>query len=242
MIESRRCGDQASRADAAERRLETDAAAERRRNANAAAGVAAGGGQAHARGHRGRGAAARSSRNARAVDGIARGAEERIDRRHAAAELVGVGLAEQHGAGAFELLHDGGVIVRNVFFEQQRAGRGAHAPGLEEILVRDGNAVHRKRPPSRCAPPASVRASRSARSRVTVTKALRSGLSLAMRDRYASASCNGVESRASASRADACAIVSEVRSAVCASRARWPMSGPDRRTARSSRRVMRSRS
>ena len=109
---------------------------------------------AQLRGHGRRGAAARSARDARAVDGIARGAEERIDRRHAAAELVGVGLAEQHGAGAFELLHDGGVVVGDVFLEQQRAGGGAHAPGLEEILVRDrecrtgpaGASPHRRHP------------------------------------------------------------------------------------------------
>ena len=87
--------------------------------------------------------AARSSRNARSIDGIPRGPVKRIDRRHAAAELVGVGLAEQHGAGAFEQLHDRRVRVRDVFVVDHRAGGGAHAPRLEEILVGDRDPPHR---------------------------------------------------------------------------------------------------
>ena len=59
--------------------------------------------------------------------GIARRAKERIDRRHAAAELVGVGLAEHHRAGILELLHDGGVVAGNVVVEEQRSRGGADA-------------------------------------------------------------------------------------------------------------------
>ena len=89
------------------------------------------------------GSAARSASDARAIDRIARRPVERIDRRHAAAELVGVGLAEHHRAGVLELLHDRGVVAGDVLVEEQRAGGGAHAPGLEEILVRDRDAPDR---------------------------------------------------------------------------------------------------
>lgn len=49
--------------------------------------------------------AARATRDARRIDRIACRPEERIDRRHAAAELVSIGLAEQHGAREFEPIH-----------------------------------------------------------------------------------------------------------------------------------------
>ena len=53
---------------------------------------------------------------------------------------MGVGLAEHHRAGVLELLDDRGVVAGNVVVEEQRAGGGADAFGLEEILVRDRDA------------------------------------------------------------------------------------------------------
>ena len=140
MIEGRTRAEQAGGADAAVGRLEADASAERRGDPDAAAGVAAGGRRAHARGDGRRGSAARSAGDARQIDRVARGAVERVDRGDAAAELVGVGLAEQHGAGAFELFDDRGVGARDVLVEQPRAGRGADAGGFDQIFMRDGDA------------------------------------------------------------------------------------------------------
>ena len=68
VIEGRARAEQALRAEPAEGRLEADASAERRGNAHAAAGVAAGGGRAQMRDDGRRGSAARSAGDARLID------------------------------------------------------------------------------------------------------------------------------------------------------------------------------
>ena len=110
-----RCGaEQAGSTDPSERRLEADAAAERRWNADATARVAPGGRRGKSGGDCGRRSAAGSTRHARAIPGIARRAEERIDRRHATAELVCVALAQQDRAGRRQPRDDRRILRRHI--------------------------------------------------------------------------------------------------------------------------------
>src|SRR2546427_13223085 len=98
--------DSTEEACAAERWLEPDAAAERRRNADAAPGVAAecgvrlAGDDGHCRPARG------AARDLCRVPWIAHVAEMRVDRTDAVRELVHSELAEEHRAPLSHLPHD----------------------------------------------------------------------------------------------------------------------------------------
>ena len=143
VIEGRAGAEQPGRVDQAERGLEADTSAQRRGNAHAAAGVAAGGGHDQAGGHGRRRSAARAAGDPRAIVRVVRRAEERIDGRDAAAELVGVGLAEEHRAGLGEPRDDHGVVVGHPPLVQARAAGRADAARGEEVLVRDRDAHER---------------------------------------------------------------------------------------------------
>ena len=58
-------------------------------------------------------------------------------------ELVQVGLAEQHRAGALEALDRGGVEVRDPVGKERRAVGGGDPSGGVEVLDRDRDAVQR---------------------------------------------------------------------------------------------------
>ena len=91
----------------AERRLEADDAAGRGRNSNRAAGVGADRRDAHSRGDGGRRSTARAARRARDVVRIVHRAVRRFFARGAERELVEVGLADQHRAGLAQALTRG---------------------------------------------------------------------------------------------------------------------------------------
>ena len=74
---------------------------------------------------------------ARDVPRVLHRAEGRVLVRRAHRELVHVGLAEEHRAGAIELLDHVRVVGRDEVREDLRAARRAPALGAEEILVRD---------------------------------------------------------------------------------------------------------
>jgi hypothetical protein len=57
-------------------------------------------------------------------------------------ELVGVGLAQQDGAGRLETGHDGGVVGRNVALEDLRGTGGLDAGGAKHVLDGEGDAQH----------------------------------------------------------------------------------------------------
>jgi len=59
------------------------------------------------------------------------------------AELGGVGLAEDDGAGRLQPAHGDVVLLRDQVREEPRAAGGAHAAGVEHVLQRHRYAVQR---------------------------------------------------------------------------------------------------
>ena len=92
--------------------------------------------------------------------GLRRGAEDRVERVAARAELRRVGLADDDGARRLEPLDREGVVVGHVVLEDLRAPRGADALGRRQVLDRHRHAVERagasracRAPRSPCGPP-----------------------------------------------------------------------------------------
>src|SRR5882762_4919405 len=143
MIERPRERDRPKEARAPERRLQTDASAERCRDADAPPGVAPERGVGLARDDGHRRAARRPAGYFRRVPRIANVSEVRVDRADAVRELVEPELAEKHRAGLAKLAHDRRVLVRHPLREDSRARGRADALRREEVLDRDRDAVQR---------------------------------------------------------------------------------------------------
>ena len=75
--------------------------------------------------------------------GIARRAERRVFGGRPHRELVAVGLADDHGAGARQARHDRRVVRRDEPFQDFRRGRRAHALRADVVLERHGDACER---------------------------------------------------------------------------------------------------
>ena len=127
--------------DAAGRRAQPDHVAEAGRDAQRAAEVAAVGQADHPRRQGGRRAAAAAARAPAQVKRVAGGAEHGIDGVRARAELRHVGLAQADRTRRGHPLHDQRVPGWHVLGEQRGAVGGAHASGVEEVLVRHRQAV-----------------------------------------------------------------------------------------------------
>src|SRR4029077_10376356 len=111
MIERPRERDRTEKTRPPERWLETDATAERGRDADASSGVAPERGVGLARGDGHRGAAGRASWDLRRIPRVVDVAEMRIPRADAVGELVESELAEEHRARFAKLAHDRRVLV-----------------------------------------------------------------------------------------------------------------------------------
>ena len=131
----------AAQACAAECWLEPDAAAERRRNADAASGVAAESGVCLAHDDRHRGPARGATRDLCRVPRIAHVAEVRVDGADAVRELVQSELAEEHRARFAQLPHDGRVLIWHPVGEDPGARGRADPFCCEQVLHRDGYPV-----------------------------------------------------------------------------------------------------
>ena len=120
-------------------------------------GVGADRAQAQARRHRRRRAARAAARDQRLrrpglgprVDHRAEPARD-VGRAHG--ELVQIGLAEQHRAGAPQVAAHGRFVGRHEVEEDARAGGGQHALGAEQVLDRERDAFQRPRLAPRDAP------------------------------------------------------------------------------------------
>ena len=58
-------------------------------------------------------------------------------------ELVAIGFTEDYGARGFETLDRGGVIGRDIVFENFGAASGAHAASADDVFDGDGDAGER---------------------------------------------------------------------------------------------------
>ncbi len=123
--------------------LQPHHAAERRRNPDRSAGVGSGRHVHHLGRHSDSRPSARSARRSLGVMRIPDRAEMWIVRRDPVRQLVQAGLAHHHGARRVQLSHHRRVRLRHKIGEELRSRRGSHAPGPDQILVRDGNAVQR---------------------------------------------------------------------------------------------------
>ena len=126
-------------------RLHADDAAQRRRLADRAAGVAAERQRGEAGGDRRRAAAARAAGDPGRVVRVAGGAERRVLGGAAHGELVEVGLADDDAAGGDDALDHGGVVGRAPAFEDLRRARRGDAPRAHVVLQRDRHAGERTR-------------------------------------------------------------------------------------------------
>ena len=126
-------------------RLEADDAAQRRRDAHRASGVAADGYLGHAVADRDRGAGRRAAGHTRAIARIARRAEMRIGADGTERELGHVGLGDDHGASRSQSAHDGSVDRggRSLVGEDFRARPRRLAGDVEQILDADDRSVER---------------------------------------------------------------------------------------------------
>ena len=144
-IEGSAQGERACCRHALAARLEADDAAERRRDAHRASGVAADGDLGHAVADRDRRAGRRAAGHARAIARIARRAEMRIGADGAERELGHVGLGDDHRAGRAQPAHDGSVGRgrRSLVGEDLRARPRRLAGDVEQILDADDRSVER---------------------------------------------------------------------------------------------------
>ena len=129
-------------------RADADDAAERRRDSDRAAEVGALRDRQHAGRNRHGRTAGGAGRAEFRIPGIAGGAEHLVDGVRAGCEFRRVGLGENDGAGGFQAAHDLGVLVGNVVLEKRRAEGGADARRHRDVLDADRQAVQR---PERCA-------------------------------------------------------------------------------------------
>ena len=120
--------------------LEAADAAERGWLPDRTAGVGAGCRRHEASGDGRGGTAGGAAGNAARIPGIRHRTEvaRLVGRAHC--ELVHVGLAQRHRAGAHQALHDRGVVGRDELAEHPRAAGGGDALGAEDVLVRDRHA------------------------------------------------------------------------------------------------------
>ncbi len=116
-VEAWRKRNDAVHADAAESGFEANDAAESSGNTDGAAGVSADAAEAEASSDSSCGTAAGAAGNSGKIPGIVDGAEVRVVAGDAVGELVHVGLAENDGAGIFELRDHRGVVQGNEFRE-----------------------------------------------------------------------------------------------------------------------------
>ena len=135
-------------------RRHADHAAERGRLPNRSAGV---GSERHHRRslrHRRRRTAARSAGHAIERHRIAHRSERGVFVRRAHGELVAIGFAENDGAGLFQAHNGGGVVGRDVVFQQPRPAGGSDAFGDDDVLHGQRHAGqrlrHLRRPPVSC--------------------------------------------------------------------------------------------
>ena len=73
--------------------------------------------------------------------GIRDGAEERVHRSRAEAQLVQPGLAQGYGAGGAQALDHGRILVGLMVSVVPGSVGGPYAAGIDEVLDRHGNAV-----------------------------------------------------------------------------------------------------
>ena len=154
-----RCERKAARGrDEIERRLETDHAAARCRNADRAAGVGSERSVGEARCERRRGAAGRAAGDSAGSEGVRDGAEVCVLRRDPVGELVQVRLADVRVAGRFGKEDGCCTLSRDVLREDRRAVRRRQACGVEQILDREPGPRRRLRRESqgRCRRPPSA--------------------------------------------------------------------------------------
>ena len=143
LVERRGERDHAVARDAAVGRAQPAHAGEGRGLPDRPARVGAGRRGREARRHRGRGSAGASARHGALVPRVLHRAEIRVLVRRAHRELVHVGLAEDHRAGAVEALDHMRVVGGDEVFQHARAARRRPSRGAEEILVSDRNAGER---------------------------------------------------------------------------------------------------
>jgi hypothetical protein len=138
LVERRRKGDKAVARHAAIGWFQADAAAQRRRLADGAAGVRAERGNGFVRRHRRRRTAGRAAGNARGVPRIARNTEGGIFRRAAHGKFVHVQPAKNNRARRLQLFHDRRVVGRNELAEDFRAA-------IERLVFDGQNVLDRNR-------------------------------------------------------------------------------------------------
>ena len=126
-------------------RLEADDAAQRRRNAHRAAGVAADGDLGHAVADRDRGARGRAAGHACAIARVGRRAEMRIGADGAEREFGHVGLGDDHRAASAQAPHHRRIGGRRLSLVGEDFGAGARrlAGDIEQILDADDHAIER---------------------------------------------------------------------------------------------------
>ena len=126
-------------------RLEANDAAQRRRNAHRAAGVAADGDLGHTVADRDRGARGRATGHARAIARVGRRAEMRIGADGAEREFGHVGLGDDHRTAGAQAPHHRRVGGRRLSLVGEDFGAGARrlAGDIEQILDADDHAVER---------------------------------------------------------------------------------------------------
>src|SRR5690348_10944118 len=125
----------------AERRLQSNDSAQRRRNANRTSGIRTYRGKSDSRSQRRCRPAARASRYAVRVPWIARRAVMRILRSNPIGEFVEIRFSEQNGSGIRQLLGDLCVSRGDKIPQNFRTCRGAHAAGPNIVLERQRNPV-----------------------------------------------------------------------------------------------------
>ena len=132
-------------------RLDARQPTKRRRLADRAASVCAGGAHRHARCHRRRRPARRPARHqhrfgiAPSFPGILHRTERRCHVRRAHGELVQIGLAQRHRTVGEQALRDRALVRRHEIVQDAATGRGAHTLGAKQILDRQRNSGQRPR-------------------------------------------------------------------------------------------------
>ncbi len=134
-------GHQSVAADRSVGGLESHHAAERGRLPDGTPGVGAQSPGRLAGGDAGGGAATGAARDPVEVPGVSRGLEGGVLGGAAHGELVHVELAEEDQACGSQLGDDGGVIGRDVAFEDARAARGLHPLHGEDVLEADRHSL-----------------------------------------------------------------------------------------------------
>ncbi len=143
MVHRKRVREDAAAADPAIARLDPGEVAKRRRTAHRAAGIGADRAGHKTRRHRRAGAARRAARHVAGVPRVARRWPRQVIARAAEREFPGGELAHQHATAGVEPLDDVGIGLRHMVLAQFRMPGGQDAGGLDDVLQRVGDAVHR---------------------------------------------------------------------------------------------------